>query len=173
MQPSAQYFIGNTPGNASEDVIKKVLEKCSESLIDNNDPLIIESVHCLTKDPEPRTRCWRVVVPHRFKGIMENDALYPEGWRYREFIGIFRNSSRGTKKQRTDGGNIVDQVMSEAGQISNIENSSKQINDIQLQLLQLLQSQVTTQVDAVKSQSEDASRNVSQSVSQSQNDGSS
>ena len=81
LQPSLQYYIGNTSGKATEDVIKKVLERCAAPLLESQDPLVIESVHCLTKDPEPRTKCWRVVVPPRFKDTMENSMLYHEGWR--------------------------------------------------------------------------------------------
>ena len=58
LQPSLQYFLGNTPGKASDDVIKKVLQRCATPLLedDSRGPLVIESVHCLTKDPDPRTR---------------------------------------------------------------------------------------------------------------------
>ena len=42
LQPSLQYFIGNTPGKANEDVIKKVLERCAAPLLeDSSDPLVI------------------------------------------------------------------------------------------------------------------------------------
>ena len=111
LQPSLQYFLGNTPGKASDDVIRKVLVRCAEPLMD-----VIESVNCLTKDTEPRTRCWRIVVPPRFKDIMENSLLYPEGWRFREFVGIFRNPSRSAKKARPNENDIVAQVMAENSQ---------------------------------------------------------
>ena len=95
LQPSLQYYIGNTPGKANEEAIRKVLERCAAALLDDErGQLVIESVHCLTKETDPRTKCWRVVVPPRYKDIMENSELYPEGWRFREFVGIFRNSSR-------------------------------------------------------------------------------
>ena len=42
LQPSLQYYIGNTPGKANEDVIKKVLERCAAPLLeDSSDPLVI------------------------------------------------------------------------------------------------------------------------------------
>ena len=117
LQPSLQYFLGNTPGKASDDVIRKVLVRCAEPLMDDTrGPLVIESVNCLTKDTEPRTRCWRIVVPPRFKDIMENSLLYPEGWRFREFVGIFRNPSRSAKKARPNENDIVAQVMAENSQ---------------------------------------------------------
>ena len=129
LQASLQYFIGNTPGKASEDIIRKVLEKCAEPLLSNGQgPLIIESVHCLTKDPEPRTRCLRVVVPPRFKDIMENSTLYPEGWRFREFVGIFRNPSSQNKKARPNESSIVDQVMAATDKMAAQSSGSSQTN---------------------------------------------
>ena len=43
--------------------------------------------YCRTKEDDPRTICWKVVVPFRFKAVMENDESYPEGWRHRKFFG--------------------------------------------------------------------------------------
>ena len=47
LQPSLQYFLGNTPGKASDDVIKKVLQRCATPLLedDSRGPLVIESVN--------------------------------------------------------------------------------------------------------------------------------
>ena len=142
LQPSLQYYIGNTPGKADEGVIKKVLERCAVPLVKDNDPLVIESVHCLTKDPDPRTRCWRVVVPNRFKEVMENNLLYPEGWKYREFVGIFRNSATKSKKIKVTDNGIVDQVMSEVDQ-QTPQGRDQQLVILQLVLAQLIQSQGT------------------------------
>jgi hypothetical protein len=139
LHPALQYYIGNTPGKASDDVIKKVLERCAVPILQEEGPLIIESIQCLTKDPDPRTRCWRVVVPHRFKEIMENNLLYPEGWKYREFVGIFRNSPRAAKKIRMTDNTIVDQVMAESEQTVN--GRDKQLHDLQQQVMQLMQLQ--------------------------------
>ena len=142
LQPSLQYYLGNTPGRADEQVIRKVLERCAVPLLQDKEPLIIESIHCLTKDPEPRTRCWRVVMPHRFKEVMENNLLYPEGWKYREFVGIFRNSASNSKKIRVNENSIVDQVLSEAEQSS--QGRDKQLLLLQQQVAQLIQRQEYT-----------------------------
>ena len=69
----------------------------------------------MTKEQDPRTRCWRVVVPYRFKELMENSQLYPDGWRFREFIGTFREPAASAKKPRF-GNTVVDQVMEEEDQ---------------------------------------------------------
>ena len=112
LHPSLQYFIGNTPGRADENIIRKVLERCAAALLDSGEVLEIEKVQCLTKEQDPRTKCWRVVVPYKFKDLMENSQLYPEGWRFREFVGTFREPGASSKKPRY-GNTVVDQVMEE------------------------------------------------------------
>ena len=141
LQPSLQYYIGNTPGKATEDVIKKVLEKCAVPLLQEKELLVIESIQCLTKDPEPRTKCWRIVVPHRFKSIMENNLLYPEGWKYREFVGIFRNPKNTAKKFKIAAENsIVDEIMAESGQVA-VQGKDQLLATLQHQVQQLIEMQ--------------------------------
>ena len=109
-QPSLQYYVGNTPGKASSDVIKKVLEKCSEPLISDGQ-LVVEDIELLTQVENPRTKCWRIVVPYKYKNVMENPELYPDGWRYRKFFGSRKVQER-AKHPRIEG-SIVEAVMKE------------------------------------------------------------
>ena len=117
-QPSLQYYIGNTPGKASLEVIKKVLVKCSEPLLTDAGagPLEVEDVELLTLEDNPRTKCWRVVVPYKFMSLMENPVLYPEGWRHRRFFGTRKAKDKDdknkNKKLRLEG-NVVDEIMKE------------------------------------------------------------
>ena len=53
-------------------------------------PLEIEQCNLLTKEQNTRTRVWRVVVPHKFKEVLQDDRLYPSGWHHREFEGHYR-----------------------------------------------------------------------------------
>ena len=70
LHPSVQYYIGNTTGKADESVIRKVLEKCSVPLLEGADgPLVIEKVQLLTCEQDPRTKCWRIEVPFKFKAV--------------------------------------------------------------------------------------------------------
>ena len=101
-QPSLQYYISNTPGHSSGDLVKKVLEKCSAPLLGGNATLTVLDVECLTKEEEPRTRCWKIVVPFKFKNIMENDELYPEGWRHRKFFGGRKLTDQKKKQPRLE-----------------------------------------------------------------------
>ena len=79
-----EVYISNTNNKSDSDTIKKVLETCAAKIDQNNGFKVIK-VEPLTKDPNPRTRCWKVTVPFKFKDLMENNELYPSGWRYRKF----------------------------------------------------------------------------------------
>ena len=109
-----------------------------EQGVDGEESLVIEKVQLLTKEQDPRTRCWRVVVPHRFKALMENSEFYPEGWRYREFVGTFREPSASAKKTRY-GDSVVDQVMSEE------EQGRTQVSKLQEELSRLKQAMQNTE----------------------------
>ena len=53
----------------------------------------------LTKEENPRTKCWKVEVSFRFKDIMEKDEVYTTGWKHRKLFGS-RNAR--DKRPRTD-----------------------------------------------------------------------
>ena len=63
----------------------------------------------LTLEDNPRTNCWRVVVPYKYISLMENAELYPEGWRHRKFFGS-RKAKDKNKKPRMEE-NIVEEIM--------------------------------------------------------------
>ena len=64
--------------------------------------MTVLDVECLTKEEEPRTKCWKVVVPFKFKDLMERDELYPEGWRHRKFFGGRKISDQKKKQPRLE-----------------------------------------------------------------------
>ena len=73
--------------------------------------MIVDKVELLSKEKEPRTKCWKVVIPYRFKDIMEKDDIYPTGWMHRKFFG-----SRNAKDKKTasdNQNNIEEQVLKE------------------------------------------------------------
>ena len=88
-----EVFIGNTNPASTEEIIKEVLIKCSESVpaeVKLAEPLQILEVTCMTKpssDGTPlRTKCWKVVVPNKFREHMLRDESFPCGWSHRRFF---------------------------------------------------------------------------------------
>ena len=100
-----EFYVGNTDKRTNEETIMKVLKKCAAG-VEGGEDLVIEKVELLTKEQEPRTKCWKIVVPFRFKSLMERDDVYPGGWKHRTFYNS-RNSK--DKKPRLDQGDSIEQ----------------------------------------------------------------
>ena len=83
-----QFWIGNTRSSTNEDKMIEVLQKCAQNL--SVEDFTVEGVHCLTKEDNPRTKSWKVTVPSRFKELMANPAMYPQGWSHRAFHPGYR-----------------------------------------------------------------------------------
>lgn len=86
-------FVGNTHPDSTEENIKDVLKKVSESLTDDlklAEPLEILLVECLTKPRDDGrklwTKNWRVQVPNRFREHMLRPEAYPVGWSSRRYF---------------------------------------------------------------------------------------
>ena len=79
----AEFWVGNTRADTVKEKVEEVLKLCADkqSLVDFK----VEDVVSLTKEENPRTRSWKVVVPARFKEVMSNPAMYPPGWSFRAF----------------------------------------------------------------------------------------
>ena len=106
------FYIGNTEKRVDEDIIKWVLKKCAEA-IEGSENFEVMEVELLTLEANPRTKCWRVSVPYQFKTLMENDGLYPPGWKHRKFFGSRKRKENQAKKGRTEDPNQVDQMIKE------------------------------------------------------------
>ena len=87
-----EVFISNTSPDVTEEEIKEILKLCADDAktVAGNEILedfAVKNVKCLTR-PEfenPRTKCWRVSVPFRFKEYIMSDVAYPMGWSHRPF----------------------------------------------------------------------------------------
>ena len=84
-----EIFIANTHPESTPDLIKEILAECSDADSTRDTPLEIIDVKCMTnleKIQNPRTLCWKVIVPHREREYMIKDEYYPEGWAHRRFF---------------------------------------------------------------------------------------
>ena len=85
-------FLSNTCPDITEDEIKEILKLCADDAktSEGNEYLAdfsVKGVKCLTR-PEienPRTKCWKVSVPFRYKEYIMSDIAYPMGWCHRPF----------------------------------------------------------------------------------------
>ena len=96
-----EFYISNTSNLSDRDGIKKVLETTAAKL-ENAVGFTVTKVEIFTKDPNPRTKCWKVTVPYKFRELMENGELYPAGWRYRKLFAS-RNIRQRPEEQGSQG----------------------------------------------------------------------
>ena len=91
-----EIFIGNTNPKATPEIISEVMKKCALDLPEKIELEVLE-VKCLINldvDPNPRTRCWKITVPYRFRELMARDDLYYCGWSHRQFFPPRQNRAK-------------------------------------------------------------------------------
>ena len=69
------WWVGKCRPEVTEDKVKEVLAKLAEKC--GVTDFIVESVLCLTKDPNPWSKSFKVCVPARLKELMNNPQMYP------------------------------------------------------------------------------------------------
>ena len=107
------YYIGNTDKRADGDIIARVLKKCAAPLEGGADLEVIE-VELLTSEENPRTKCWKVTVPFKFKNLMEKDEMYLPGWKHRKFFGSRKKGNdNNAKKSRLESMDQVEAMIHE------------------------------------------------------------
>ena len=97
-------FIGNTNPKSVKESIEKVVLQCANETSANKLKVEDIEVTSLTKVENPRTRCWKLTVPNKWRETFRDDSFWPMGWSHRPWSN--RSSGTGSgkdsaKKQRT------------------------------------------------------------------------
>ena len=124
-----EFYVGNTTPAATESIVEAVLVKCAKGLEPLTEFKVLQVVQLAKQIENPRTKCWKVVVPYKFKEMMENNQMYPPGWCHRKFFAP-RQAGNPAKQARKDDG-IVQEVIKEQqllkeNQSCNIEEKSEE-----------------------------------------------
>ena len=77
------FWVGKCRPELEEAKIKEIIMKNAESC--NVKDFVMENVKCLTKEPNPWTRSFKVSVPARFEEAMKNPKMYLPTWEARPF----------------------------------------------------------------------------------------
>ena len=77
------FWVGKCRPELDEAKIEEIISKCAQSC--EVEGFVVESVKCLTKDPNPWTRSFKVSVPARFEEAMKNPKMYLGTWEARPF----------------------------------------------------------------------------------------
>ena len=77
------FWVGKCRPELEEDRIKEIIMSCAESCEVTD--FKIESVKCLTKEPNPWSKSYKVTVPARLEEAMKNPRMYLPTWEARPF----------------------------------------------------------------------------------------
>jgi len=77
------FWLGKCRPELDEARIKEIITECAESCEVND--FVIENVKCLTKEPNPWSKSFKVSVPARFEEAMKNPKMYLPTWEARPF----------------------------------------------------------------------------------------
>ena len=109
---SVQFYIGNTSAKSDKEILVKTLATCAAAL--KKEPLTILQLDLLTTIENPRSKCWRIMVPFKDKELMENSEMFPRGWKTRRFFGRLGGEGAGEKRMRVNADAEVQMIEEEA-----------------------------------------------------------
>jgi hypothetical protein len=95
------FWVGKCRPDLNEKKVEEVILKNAESF--NLVGFAIENVKCLTKDPNPWTKSFKVSVPARFEEAMTDPKMYLPSWEARAFTEWPSRQPQGPPAPRQDG----------------------------------------------------------------------
>ena len=94
--------IGNVNPEATENMVRRAIVERANNLQEKPEELKeeqvqVEMVRRREEDPNPRTRAWKLTVPHLWREVVVNRSdFYPRCWSHRQW---FNRSSFNKKEQ--------------------------------------------------------------------------
>ena len=92
------------------------MAKCAKAIQPETNFCVLEVQQLATHLVNPRTKSWKIVVPYKYKQLMEMDQMYPPGWSHRKYFGARQAKDNPAKHPRKDD-TLVDEVMQEQEQL--------------------------------------------------------
>ena len=106
-----EFYVGNTTPAANVDIIKDVLVKCAKGIESDTQFSVLKVTQLAKHIENPRTKCWKVEIPYKFKELMEKDEMYPTGWCHRKFFAPRRPENPSKQPRKED--NVVLEAIKE------------------------------------------------------------
>ena len=125
MAAPLEYYIGNTTPAATEEIVESVLMKCAKGIESNTEFKVVKVEQLAKQIENPRNKCWKVLIPYRFKALMERDDMYPAGWCHRKFFAPRNNPA---KQPRKDDAIVQEVIQEQRRKEEEREKNSGQLN---------------------------------------------
>ena len=91
------FFVGNTSPKSTNEAISKVILQCANEMEGKPGDLKEEDIEakCMTHVENPRTKCWKITVPNRWRETFRDESFWPMGWSHRPWA----NRHSGNEKE--------------------------------------------------------------------------
>ena len=104
-----EFYVGNTTPDATESIVAEVLVRCAKGLEPNTEFQVLKVEQLAKHIVDARTKCWKVVVPFKYKELMDKSEMFPPGWCHRKFFAPRKSPNPAKQPRRED--SIVQQVI--------------------------------------------------------------
>ena len=104
-----EFYVGNTTPDATESIVAEVLVRCAKGLEPNTEFQVLKVEQLAKHIVDARTKSWKVVVPFKFKELMDKSEMFPPGWCHRKFFAPRKSPNPAKQPRRED--SIVQQVI--------------------------------------------------------------
>ena len=113
VKPPYAIFLSGTRQDCTEDEVKEKLMLCAVSVGGDQEAGVqlqgLKVDHIPLKIPNgeaPRSRCWKVTVPHQFAEHMSKSEAYPASWGWRRWNRGQRQGGRGFQGEQNEEGSL-------------------------------------------------------------------
>ena len=114
-----EFYVGNTTPAATEDIVKAVLVKCARGIEADTQFNVVKVTQLAKHIENPRTKCWKVAIPYKFREMMDKDEMYPTGWCHRKFFAPRRTDNPSKQPRKED--SVVQEAIKEQQRLEEAE----------------------------------------------------
>ena len=127
-------YVGGINLNATEDDVREVLQRCAAALA-GGDKMVFTGLEKLTGHPSARTQSWKFTVPYSCRQLLDNPALYPQGWTHRAYFAPRGDRNKRQKESGAGGAAAAPLLRSGGGEA--LLQEEMQLDDRQLEVLEM------------------------------------
>ena len=106
-----ERYVGNTDQRVTSEIVEKALKLCAAGLPGELKLEVLKVEQINAHLPHVRTKAWKVTVPYSCREIMDNPALYPDGWTHRAYFAPRTERSKRVKPNENQTAGVVESLL--------------------------------------------------------------
>ena len=140
-------YVGGINRDATKEDVLAVLRKCAAELPGGN-KIVFSGLEKLTGHPSARTQSWKFTVPYSCRQLLENPALYPQGWTHRAYFAPRGDRNKRQKEGGAGGAAAAPLLRGGGGEALLREDQQEDGRPLELEVLELARVAATREAAA-------------------------